>query len=76
MELGLDRDSDGGVTYQTTSVDPDGHGQIGSGVDAGGADDVQVQAVFRKRVANLVTAVADTVRRVGESIASAFPRAV
>jgi hypothetical protein len=60
-------------TYQTTTVDPDSHREVGSVRDTRRPDHVEIQAIFRDRVAHVVTAIADAVRRVFRGVADTLP---
>jgi hypothetical protein len=57
-------------------MDPDDHRKPSRVGDPGRTDDVQVQAVFRHLIADIVTAVADAVRRIRGCIPDAFPGGV
>lgn len=46
-------------------MDPDGNGEVGRGVGAGGADHVEVQTILREGIAGIVAAVANAVGWVG-----------
>lgn len=63
-------------TYETASVDPDRDWKASRGVRAGRPDNIKIQTVFRDRVAVLVAAVANAVRRIRHHLVRTVPGAV